>query len=62
MVDPRFYSADLLQGGLELPCKLMLIVLKILEYNKIEKLVQSSLELGHLEPVQGESTSNVDIG
>ena len=40
---PRRYSADLPQGGLELPCKLMFIAPSLLECNKMKKLVRSSL-------------------
>ena len=47
---PRRYSADLPQGGLELPCKLMFIAPNLLECKKMEKLVRSSLEMSHLEP------------
>ena len=54
---PRRYSADLPQGGLELPCKLMFIAPSLLECNKMEKLVRSSLEMCHLEP-QNESSNN----
>ena len=53
----RRYSADLPQGGLELPCKLMFIAPSLLECNKMEKLVQSSLEMCHLEP-QNEPANN----
>ena len=35
------YSADLPQGGLELPCKLMIIAPGLLECYKMEKLVRS---------------------
>ena len=53
---PRRHSADLPQGGLELPCKLMFIAPNLLECNKMEKLVRSSLEMRHLEP-RSESTN-----
>ena len=53
---PRRHSADLPQGGLELPCKLKFIAPNLLECNKMEKLVRSSLEMRHLEP-QSESTN-----
>ena len=55
---PRHYSADFPQGSLELPCKLMLIAPNALECNKMEKLVLSSLDMDHLEPVQNEATNN----
>ena len=54
---PRRYSADLPQGGMELLCKLMFIAPSLLECNKMEKLVRSSLEVCHLEP-QNESSNN----
>jgi len=58
---PRRYSADLPQGGLELPCKLIFIAPSLLEYNKMEKLVRFSLEMSHLEPQNESTTGNSQL-
>ena len=54
---PRRYSADLPQGGLELPCKLLFSSPSLLESNKMKTLVQSAMEKSHLEP-KNESTNS----
>jgi len=57
----RRYSADLPQGGLELPCKLLFSAPSPVEFNKMRKLVISAMEKSHLEPSNESSESQLTV-